>query len=211
MAHEYPGPLTQVAVYGLATAVSASRVLGKEHFPSDVVAGAAIGWLIGRQVYRAHHDPEVGGGGWDSLSGNEDGEENRDHRHMGSPSVPLDSWVYPAFERLAALRAINTQILGLKPWTRIECARLAEEADETLQQEQPLNREEAARLQTQLAEEFAYEINLLSGGRNLAANLESVYARGVSISGPALTIAFILGRRSLTISAGRLGAAQTAK
>ena len=55
IAHEYPGPLTKVAVYGLATAVSASRVLGKQHFPSDVVVGAAIGWLIGRQVYRAHH------------------------------------------------------------------------------------------------------------------------------------------------------------
>jgi membrane-associated phospholipid phosphatase len=194
MAHEYPGPLTQVAVYGLATAVSASRVLGKQHFPSDVVAGAAIGWLIGRQVYRAHHDPEVGGGGWDTLSGNERGEESRDRRHMGSPSVPLDSWVYPAFERLAGLRAINLQIMGVKPWTRIECARLAEEAEETLQQGQVLNREEAIRLQTQLAEEFAYEINLLSGGRNFTANLESVYARGVSISGPALTDSFHFGQ-----------------
>ena len=40
-------------------------------------------------------------------------------------------------------------------------------------------------MQTQLRQEFAYEIDLLSGGRNLTANLESVYARAVSISGPA--------------------------
>jgi membrane-associated phospholipid phosphatase len=194
IAHEYPGPLTKIAVYGLATAVSASRVLGKQHFPSDVVVGGAIGWLIGWQVYRTHHNPEVGGGGWGSLSGNEDGEENRDRQHMGSPSVPLDSWVYSAIERLAALRAINTQIMGVKPWTRMECARLTEEASETLQDGTTLNGEEATRIQTHLAQEFAYEINLLYGGRNLTANLESVYARTVSISGPALTDGYHFGQ-----------------
>src|SRR6202790_1988836 len=133
IAHEYPGPLTRVAVYGLATAVSASRVMGKQHFPSDVVVGAAIGWLIGRQVYRAHHATELGGGGWDPLSGNDDREDQRQPRNMGSPFVPLDSWIYSAFERLASLRYVNTQITGLKPWTRMECARLTEEASESLQ------------------------------------------------------------------------------
>jgi membrane-associated phospholipid phosphatase len=194
IAHEYPGPFTQIAAYGMATAVSASRVLGKQHFPSDVVVGGAIGWLIGRQIYGAHHDPELGGGGWDSLSGNEVGEEQRDRKHMGSPSVPLDSWVYSAFERLAALRAINTQLMGLKPWTRFECARLTAEAGETLQQGRVRNDEEAARLQARLAQEFAYESGLLDGGRNLTANLESVYVRAVSISGPALTDSYHFGQ-----------------
>src|SRR5258706_3248657 len=94
IAHEYPGPLTQVAVYGMATAVSASRVLGRQHFPTDVFVGGAVGWLIGRQVYRPHHDPELGGGGWDPLSGSDEGEERRQPRNMGSPYLPLDSWVY---------------------------------------------------------------------------------------------------------------------
>jgi len=75
-----------------------------------------------RQIYRAHHDPEVGGGGLGSLSGNEEGEEHRDRRNMGSTFVPLDSWEYAAFERLAGLGYVNTGIMGLKPWTRIECA-----------------------------------------------------------------------------------------
>jgi membrane-associated phospholipid phosphatase len=193
IAHEYPGPLTQIAAYGLATAVSASRVLGAQHFPSDVVVGSAIGWLIGRQIYRAHHDPEVGGGGLGSLSGNEEGEEHRDRRNMGSPFVPLDSWVYAAFERLAGLGYINTGIMGLKPWTRIECARLTEEAGDELPQGETLS-EEAARLQSRLAQEFAYETGLLEGGRNLTANLESVYARAVSISGPPLTDGYHFGQ-----------------
>src|SRR5258706_3287475 len=194
LAHEYPGPLTQVAVYGMATAVSASRVLGRQHFPTDVVVGAAIGWLIGRQVYRAHHDPELGGGGWGPLSGSDEGEERRQPRNMGSPFVPLDSWGYAGFERLASLRYINTQIMGLKPWTRMECARLTEEARETVQQGRDSNSEEAARIQTQLAQEFGYEMNLLGGGRNFTANLESVYARAVSISGPALTDSYHFGQ-----------------
>ncbi len=193
LAHEYPGPLTQIAAYGLATAVSASRVLGAQHFPSDVVVGSAIGWLIGRQIYRAHHDPELGGGGLDSLSGNEEGEEHRDRRNMGSPFVPLDSWVYDTFERLAALRYVTTGMMGLKPWTRIECARLTEEAGEALPEGETLS-EEAARLQGRLAQEFAYEINLLGGGRNITANLESVYARAVSISGPLLTDSWHFGQ-----------------
>jgi hypothetical protein len=112
---------------------------------------------------------------------------------MGSPFVPLDSWVYAAFERLGALRYISTAMMGLKPWTRMECARLTEEAAENLPQRETLN-EEAARLESRLSQEFAYEINLLGGGRNFTANLESVYGRAVSISGPPLTDGYHFGQ-----------------
>jgi hypothetical protein len=50
IAEEYPGILTQVTAYGLATGVSLTRVLGKQHFPSDVLVGSAIGWMVGRYV-----------------------------------------------------------------------------------------------------------------------------------------------------------------
>jgi membrane-associated phospholipid phosphatase len=55
IASEYNGPLTKITAYGLATGVSLTRVLGQQHFPSDVVVGSAVGWLIGRYVYRKHH------------------------------------------------------------------------------------------------------------------------------------------------------------
>jgi membrane-associated phospholipid phosphatase len=41
-------------VYSAATGVSLTRVLGQEHFPSDVLVGGAAGWLIGRYVVRRH-------------------------------------------------------------------------------------------------------------------------------------------------------------
>jgi len=55
LASEYPSRWTQVGVYSLATGVSLTRVLGQEHFPTDVLVGSAAGWLVGHYVYRAHH------------------------------------------------------------------------------------------------------------------------------------------------------------
>ncbi len=193
MAHEYPGVFTKLAVYGMATAVSAFRVEGQQHFPSDVLVGSAIGWLIGWQVYRTHHNPELGGGGWTSLSGNDVSEDHRDRHNMGSTFVPLDSWVYPAFVRLAGLGYVDRAIMGQKPWTRIECARLTDEAEEALVRDESASRE-ADQLQARLQEEFSYELGLLSGGRNLTANVESLYTRAVSISGPALTDSYHFGQ-----------------
>jgi membrane-associated phospholipid phosphatase len=38
----------------VSTGVSLTRVLGQEHFPTDVLVGSAAGWLIGHYVYRKH-------------------------------------------------------------------------------------------------------------------------------------------------------------
>jgi membrane-associated phospholipid phosphatase len=54
IASEYNGPLTQLTAYGLAAGASLTRVLARQHFPSDVLVGSAVGWLIGRYVYHKH-------------------------------------------------------------------------------------------------------------------------------------------------------------
>jgi hypothetical protein len=51
---EYHGPLTQISAYGLATGVSVARVVARQHFPSDVLVGSALGWMIGRYVVHKH-------------------------------------------------------------------------------------------------------------------------------------------------------------
>lgn len=192
-AHEYPGYLSQFLAYGMASAVSAARVEARQHSLSDVFVGAAIGWLIGRQVYRAHHDQDLGGEVLKRLSGGEDEDGNWDRQNMGSPFVPLNDWEYSAFERLAARGYISLQIMGLKPWTRIECARLTEEAQQTLQNGDDPD-PEMARIEERLRQEFAYELGILDGGHNVTANVESVYARGVSISGPDLSNSYHFGQ-----------------
>jgi membrane-associated phospholipid phosphatase len=57
VANEYHDKrIVQITAYGLATAVSISRFTGRNHFLSDVLVGSAIGYGIGRYVYRTHHD-----------------------------------------------------------------------------------------------------------------------------------------------------------
>ena len=115
---------------------------------------------------------------------------------MGTAFVEMDSWVYPVFERLVALGYIRTAIMGQKPWTRMECARLAEEASEALAEEGPSGGKQASadELEARLQQEFGYELGLLDGGRNFTAGIDSVYARVVSISGPALTNSYHFGQ-----------------
>ncbi len=54
IASEYNGPLTEISAYGFATGVSVTRILARQHFPSDVLVGSAVGWMIGRYVVRKH-------------------------------------------------------------------------------------------------------------------------------------------------------------
>ncbi|MFL6208262.1 MAG: phosphatase PAP2 family protein [Pyrinomonadaceae bacterium] len=63
IAHEYgKRRAVQIGAYGLATAVSIARFTGRNHFLSDTLVGSAIGYGIGRYVYRAHHDPTLDAG-----------------------------------------------------------------------------------------------------------------------------------------------------
>jgi membrane-associated phospholipid phosphatase len=54
MAGEYPSKWVQAGVYTAATGVSLTRVLGQEHFPTDVLVGGVAGWLIGHYVSKKH-------------------------------------------------------------------------------------------------------------------------------------------------------------
>lgn len=119
------------------------------------------------------------------------------YRPMASPFVPLSSWVYSAIERLAALGYAPTAALGMKPWTRLECARLTQDAGEILRQ-QILEDQKPALLApsfiSDLKREFAFELEVLSGGSTNSLRLGNVYARVLSISGPPLTDGFHFGQ-----------------
>lgn len=193
IAHEYPGPLPKLAAYGAASAISAARVTGKKHFPSDVLVGSAIGWLVGQYVYRTHHSPDLAGGEWGMPGIRPEEPHHWEPSSMGSPYVPLDSWIYPAITRLAALGYIKSDFEGMRPWTRMECARLVQEAADHFS-ETPSETKGVGNLYESLAREFSKEINLLGGGDNRAAELESVYARVTGISGQPLTDGFHFGQ-----------------
>ena len=218
LGEEYPGWLTRTAVYGLATGVSFSRILAEQHFPSDVVVGSAAGWLIGHYVYRAHHNFTLNP--FESSRTADDFGIARIHPtphsqlHLppdpiahrapqplgddvdpdtiGSTNVPMDSWIYPALERLAALGFIPDQNDLIRPWTRQECLRQLHEAENLTDQKDAFSPSLIAQahllmtdLQAELeSEPLYYEV----------FSLESVYARYGTIAGPALQDSFHFGQ-----------------
>jgi membrane-associated phospholipid phosphatase len=190
IAHEYPGTLSRLFAYGMASAVSFSRVRSRDHFPSDVLVGQALGYLIAQSVYSRRHDPELAGGAWPSPREFMEDWKTQSPSYMGSPYVPLDSWIYPALERLAALGYVKTAILGMRPWTRLECARLLSEAAEILPDDDSAGDRSAGevhQLYDFLAREFSSEDSAIENGQGAHAQLESVYARALGISGTPLT------------------------
>src|SRR6266850_2100759 len=154
VAHEYPGPVMKIMAYGLAALVDYSRIRGLQHFPSDVFVGSIMGNLIAQNVYSRHHDPALGGEAWRSIGQIFRGDGSSSPANQGSPYVPLDSWVYPALDRLIAMGMIDSGFAGLRPWTRRECMRQLSEAEEKLTGEES---NEAQKLVDVLQREFRPE------------------------------------------------------
>ena len=167
LARHYPGWLSTAAVYGAAATVSAARVVGREHFPSDVVAGSLLGFLVGRYMDRERTPHAI----------------PAEHRPApsGTAYVPLESWIYPALDRLAALGLIPSQTSGLRPWTRAECRRQLLEAE--------------ARAGSSGGEAVAILRGLHAELDRSAAGLtlDTVYVRAGAIAGPALNDSFHFG------------------
>ncbi len=182
IAHEYPGPLTQILVYGAASAVSISRVTGRQHFPSDVVIGGAMGWLIGRQVYRAHSTFDES-----ALYGSFAHDSDGNTVARGSVYVPLDSWVYPALKQMAAAGYIRTQFTGLQPWTKQECLRQLDEAEYRSLDQEPES--SVRRLITALRTELT-----VGTDHDSSAQIDSIYTRYMNISGTPLRDSYHFGQ-----------------
>ena len=192
IAHEYPGPFTRIMAYGLASLVSVSRVKARQHFPSDVLIGSVMGSLIAQNVYSRHHDPDLGGGEWRSISQILRGDADRSPANQGSPYVPLDSWIYPALDRLAGLGLIDSGFTGLRPWTRRECMRQLSEAEEKLAGGE---NNEVQKLVDVLQREFRPESEAAADGDDRGTfRLESLYTRTEHISGMPLTDGYNFGQ-----------------
>lgn len=122
----------------------------------------------------------------------------------GSPGVPLDSWVYPAIDRLTTLGFVEAPFFGERPWTRRECAILARGARIALEQQPSLSDTSVRELVAELNREFAADIAALdtASKASLAApdtslktvQLESVYARSLYISGAPLRDGYHFGQ-----------------
>src|SRR6266478_6274242 len=193
IAHEYPSPFMKIMAYGLASLVDYSRVRARQHFPSDVFVGSIVGNLVAQNIYSRHHNPDLGGGEWRSISQVFRGDGNLSPANQGSPYVPLDSWIYPALDRLSSMGLIDSGFAGMRPWTRSECARLLGEAGEKIDGE-GAGGAEAEKIYRLLETEFHDEVEGPNGRGNLRGRVESLYSRVTGISGKPLTDGYHFGQ-----------------
>ena len=196
IAHEYPNTLTKIMVYSLASLVDVSRVRARQHFPSDVLIGSVIGNLVAQNIYTTHHNPGLGGEAWRSVSQIFRGDgAPLSSSNQGSPYVPLDSWIYPALDRLSAMGLIDSGFAGLRPWTRHECMRQLSEAEDKLAGGE---KNEAQKLVDALQLEFQPEIEAASQGAPAESfRLESLYSRTEYISGMPLIDGYTFGQTQI--------------
>jgi hypothetical protein len=117
---------------------------------------------------------------------------------LGSPYIPVDSWVYPAMLRLYSMGFVDDVFLGLRPWTRASVSHMIEQAGARIEDaEEDTNNGPAAEEARGIYDALMHELNTDTEGPCLAgkgnARIESVYTVARGISGTPLRDSYHLG------------------
>jgi hypothetical protein len=111
---------------------------------------------------------------------------------QGSVYVPMDSWIYPALDRLHALGYLDTAFLGLRPWTRMSIAHMLEYDQDRIESE--AGNDEAHAIYDAILGEIKPDLDRSTELAHPHAELESVYSAFRGISGLPLRDSFHLGQ-----------------
>ena len=113
---------------------------------------------------------------------------------LGSPYIPVDSWIYPAVLRLYSLGFVDNAYLGLRPWTRASLSNMLENTgDEIANAGEGPAANEARELYESLNRELALDSTDACVSRMVSLRLESTYSVVRGISGTPLRDSFHLG------------------
>lgn len=144
----------------------------------------------GRSVGPAPPLADDAGSDMAGLAKESEREDSETTSYKASPYVPLDSWIYAAFDRLTAMGLAPTSSATIRPWTRLECARLLAEAHAGADGSD----EAAMPILNALDGEFAHETAVIDGTAEREAVVESVYSRFTGISGTPLRDSYHFGQ-----------------
>jgi hypothetical protein len=106
----------------------------------------------------------------------------------GSTYVPMDSWIYPAVDRLNGLGQVDTAYIGMRPWTRLSIVHMLEAGSAKMRDTSEGS--DACGIYHALQRELKPEI----AGDAPPAEMASVYTRFEGISGTPLRDSFHLGQ-----------------
>lgn len=110
----------------------------------------------------------------------------------GSTYVPMDSWIYPALDRLHALGYLDSAFLGLRPWTRLAIAHMLQMSADRIDND--TNNEEAKQIYLAVLREVQPDIDSASEVMHPTGELDQVYEQVRGISGLPLRDSFHLGQ-----------------
>lgn len=110
----------------------------------------------------------------------------------GSTYVPMDSWMYPALDRLHSLGYLDTAFLGIRPWTRLAIAHMLQMSADRIDSD--TNNDEARRIYLAVLREVQPDIDNASELAHPTAELDQVYEHVRGISGLPLRDSFHLGQ-----------------
>lgn len=111
---------------------------------------------------------------------------------LGTPYIPVDSWVYPALTRLQGLGYLDTAFLGLRPWTRLSILHMLQRTADKIDAD--TNNDEAREIYLSVLHEVAPGLENNFGRRSLTANFESAYTQMRGITDTPLVDSFHLGQ-----------------
>lgn len=113
---------------------------------------------------------------------------------LGSPYIPVDSWVYPAVLRLYSLGYIDTVFLGMRPWTRASVGHMIEQAGARIDDaDEGSANDEAQKIYESLMHELHNDAEGPCLGAKGNTRVESVYTIARGISGTPLRDSYHLG------------------
>ena len=115
---------------------------------------------------------------------------------LGSPYIPVDSWVYPAVLRLYSLGYIDHVYLGMRPWTRASLSNMLQDIDAQIEDANTYGVSTAGKAQdiyAALIHFLHYDAGMQCLTQQSGEHVESVYSVARGISGTPLRDSFHLG------------------
>jgi hypothetical protein len=109
----------------------------------------------------------------------------------GSTYVPMDSWIYPALDRLHSLGYLDTAFLGLRPWTRLSIAHMLQQSADSIDNS---NNEQAKQIYLAVLREVQPDIDNATTLFRPRAQIDSVYQDFRGIDGTVLRDSYHLGQ-----------------
>ncbi len=111
---------------------------------------------------------------------------------LGSTYVPMDSWVYPALDRLHSMGYLDSAYMGMRPWTRLSIAHMLDATADKI--EAHPEDTEARDIYLALLGEFQEDVQGSPIQQEGHAELDSVYTVMRGITDTPLNDSFHLGQ-----------------